>query len=235
MAGHSKWAQIKRKKAVADAKRGALFGKLARAISVAARGNPDPATNLRLKGEVERARAVNMPADSIDRAIRRVTEKESATLEEVTIEIVGPAGSAIIAQGITDNTNRTVHEVKQLATKHGARMAGEGSLLWMFRVTGIIRIPIAGQDEAALQLAAIDAGATDVSLIDGFLVVACEPADFERVRGALPAPASEATLELIPTTTTPLPSPADQEKLGALMDALDDLEDIQHVFTNADY
>ncbi len=135
MAGHSKWAQIKRKKAVADAQRGAVFGKLSRAISVAARGNPDPTTNLRLKGEVDRARAANMPADSIERAIRRVAEKDAAAFTEIQLEFIGPGGAAIVATGITDSTNRTLNEMRQLAVHHGIRMVGRGGASWAFRKT----------------------------------------------------------------------------------------------------
>lgn len=234
MAGHSKWAQIKRKKAVADAKKGAVFGKLARAISVAARGNPDPSTNLRLKSEVDRARAVNMPSDSIERAIRRVADRDAAALSEVTLELVGPGSAAIIVQAITDNSNRTVHEVKRVAADYGARMAGQGSLLWMFKASGVVRRELGGDDESALQLAAIDAGADDVSVDDGTLTATCSPQALERVRSAL-GPAAAASTELLPTTTTALPSPEDQRRLEELLDVLDDLDDVQAVYVNAEY
>ncbi len=141
MAGHSKWAQIKRKKAVADAQRGAVFGKLSRAISVAARGNPDPATNIRLKGEIDRARAVNMPADSIERAIRRVAEKDAAALAEIQLEFIGPGGVAVVATGITDSTNRTLNEIRQLAVHHGIRMVGRGGASWAFTNTPAGLVP----------------------------------------------------------------------------------------------
>lgn len=182
MSGHSKWSQIKHKKGIADAKKGALFGKLARAISVAARGNPDPTTNVRLKSEIDRARAVNMPSDNIERAIRRVSDKDTASLIEVQLELIGPGGVGIIATGITDNSNRTINEVKQVASKLGAHMAGQGSVAWMFK------------------------------------------------REATPE-----GVQFTPTTTIPLTDPADQQKLERLLEGLDELDDVQDLFTNAEY
>lgn len=135
MSGHSKWSQIKHKKALVDAKKGASFGKIARAISIAAKGNPDPATNLRLKGEIEKARAANMPNDNIERAIKRVGEKDAESLTDVQLEGIGPGGVAIIVRAITDNSNRTINELKQLLGKFGSRMTGPGSVAWMFTRT----------------------------------------------------------------------------------------------------
>lgn len=136
MSGHSKWSQIKHKKGAADAKKGIVFGKLARAITIAARGNPDPLQNLRLKAEIERARAANMPSDSIERAIRRVSEKESSSLEEILLQCIGPGGAAILIEAVTDNANRTILELKTLTTRLGGRMVGQGTLSWMFRRQG---------------------------------------------------------------------------------------------------
>jgi YebC/PmpR family DNA-binding regulatory protein len=178
MSGHSKWSQIKHKKGAADAKKGIAFGKLARAISVAARGNPDPTKNLRLKAEIDRARAVNMPNDSIQRAIQRVTDKASAALNEVQLEFIGTGGAAIIVSAITDNSNRTINELKQLATKPGARMVGQGSLLWMFQ---------------------------------------------------------KSSEGLVATVPAPIPNQDDQQKLEAFLNAIDDHDDVQEVFTNAEY
>jgi len=234
MAGHSKWAQIKRKKAVADAKRGAVFGKLARAISVAARGNPDPGTNLRLKSEIERAREVNMPSESIERAIRRVADRDAAAFSEVTLEFVGPGSAAVIVYAITDNSNRTVHEVKQVAATHGAKPAGQGSLLWMFRQAGVVRSDVAGRDAGLLQLAAIDAGADEVSVDDGVITATCAPSALESVRHAL-NPAATGSLELVPSSAVPVSSPVDQSRLQGLLEALDALDDVQSVYTNAAY
>lgn len=182
MAGHSKWAQIKRKKAVADAKKGAEFSKLARAIAVAARGNPDPEQNLRLKAEVERARAVNMPSESIQRAISRVSDRESAALQEVQVEFMGPANTGIIVWAITDNSNRTISELRQLAAGHGGKMVGQGSVLWMF------------------------------------------------TRRATPA-----GIEYEPTVPAPVADAAAIARLEQLLTALDEHDDVQNLWTNAEY
>ncbi len=133
MSGHSKWSQIKHKKALADSKKGKAFGKLAQAISMAARANPDPAKNLRLKGEIERARAVNMPNESIQRAIRRVSEKDASALVDIQLEFIGPENSAIIVSAITDNSNRTIGDLKKIAASFGVHMVGRGAVLWMFQ------------------------------------------------------------------------------------------------------
>lgn len=143
MSGHNKWAQIKHKKAITDAKKGAAFSKLVRAITLAARGNPDPATNIRLRGEVERARAVNMPNENIERAIKKVADKDSAALAELQVELIGPGGVAIIVHAITDSSNRTINELKQLVSKAGGRMVPPGSLQWMFQKTEHGLVPTA--------------------------------------------------------------------------------------------
>lgn len=142
MSGHSKWSQIKHKKGVADAKKGKVFGKMAQAIAVAARGNPDPATNVRLKGEIERARAANMPLENIQRAIRRVTDKDTAELKDIRVAFIGPGGAGILAHAITDNSNRTINELKQLAVRAGMRMADPHAVDWMFNVENPVRVPI---------------------------------------------------------------------------------------------
>ena len=232
MSGHSRWSQIKHKKALADAKKGAIFGKLARAISVAARGNPDPATNLRLKAEIDRAHAFNMPGENITRAISRVSDADAVALSEIQLELIGPGGAAILVLAITDNSNRTVNELRQLALKHDAHMASQGSLLWMFRRAGVIRLsPDAGEDA---QFAAIDAGADDVRDEDGGIIVTTKPEHLERVRSALGSAVVASGIEFIPTTQVPVNDPSVQRKLEALLDALDGHEDVQEVFTNAD-
>lgn len=141
MSGHNKWAQIKHKKAITDAKKGVAFGKLARAITVAARGNPDPATNVRLKAEVDRARAANMPIDNIERAIRRISDKDSNTLSDLQLELIGPGSIAIIAKAITDSSNRTINEIKQLCSRMGARLVNPGSVSWMFTISNGVYTP----------------------------------------------------------------------------------------------
>jgi YebC/PmpR family DNA-binding regulatory protein len=233
MSGHSKWSQIKHKKGIADAKKGATFGKISRAISIAARDNPDPSSNLRLKAEIERARAVNMPSDNIERAIKRVADKSAAALTEIQLELIGPGSAAIVVNAITDNSNRTINELKQIATRAGAHLAGQGAVSWMFKKAGIIRLRD-GADEA-LQLTAIDAGADDVQTDDGSVVVLTAPEKLQAVREALGDAVISASVELHPTTLTPVSDRQQQGQLEALLEALDEHDDVQDVFTNADY
>jgi len=233
MSGHSKWSQIKHKKGIADAKKGVAFGKIARAISIAARDNPDPSSNLRLKAEIERAHAVNMPGDNIERAIKRVTDKNASALVEIQLELIGPGGAAVVVNAITDNSNRTINELRQIATKAGAHLAGQGAALWMFKKSGVIRLR-EGADES-LQLSAIDAGADDVQVQDGSVVVTTTPEKIGVVRSALGDAVVSASIELLPTTWTPVTDPHQQQQLESLLELLDEHDDVQGVFTNADY
>ncbi|MCC6405040.1 MAG: YebC/PmpR family DNA-binding transcriptional regulator [Candidatus Yanofskybacteria bacterium] len=232
MSGHSKWSQIKHKKAIADAKKGKAFSKLSRAITVAARGNPDPTTNIRLKSEIERARAVNMPLENIERAIRRTTDT-SSTLDELTLEFIGPGNTGIVAQAITDSSNRTISELRQLAASHGGRMAGQGSVLWMFKKAGLIILKTAASPE--LQLAAIDAGADDVIEEDSSAVILTPPEKLDVVRRALGEDIIEsAELTLLPTTSVPVTSEHDQRSLDTLIASLEEHDDVQTVYSNRD-
>jgi YebC/PmpR family DNA-binding regulatory protein len=147
MSGHSKWSQIKHKKGIADAKKGKIFGKIAQAISVAARGNSDPTTNLRLKGEVERARAANMPSENIERAIRRVADKDAAELKDIRVAFIGPGGAGILVHAITDNSNRTINELKQLASKADIRMAEPNAVAWMFNPENPVKVPVPSPED----------------------------------------------------------------------------------------
>ncbi|MEK7194649.1 MAG: YebC/PmpR family DNA-binding transcriptional regulator [Patescibacteria group bacterium] len=155
MSGHSKWSQIKHKKAISDQKRSAIFGKLARLITIAAKGNPDPKTNMRLKAAIDQARAANMPLDNIDRAIQRITDKSQALLDEIRIEALGPGGTAIIISAITDNRNRTIAELRTLLSSHGAKVVAEGSLNWMLRAEPI-EIPVDFRKANLVLLEALD-------------------------------------------------------------------------------
>lgn len=141
MAGHNKWAQIKHKKAITDAKKGKVFGKLVRLISIAARSNPDPKSNPRLKSAIDNARAVNMPNDNIERAIKKVSDKDSTQLEELQLEALGPGGSALIITAISDNRNRTIGEIKTLLMKLDVKLVNQGSLAWMFVKNGMEWVP----------------------------------------------------------------------------------------------
>lgn len=231
MSGHSKWSQIKHKKAIADSKKGKAFGKLAQAISIAARANPDPAKNLRLKGEIERARAVNMPNESIERAIRRTTDKDAAALSEIQVELIGPASAAIIVSAITDNSNRTINDLKKLATTFDAHMAGQGAVSWMFKKTGIIELSSDTDEET--QLRAIDAGADDVVTDTGSVFVYTSPEVFQTVKDVLGSSIISSRLELIPSTPLEISDEHQKEKLIELLEAIDELDDVQDVVTNA--
>ncbi len=232
MSGHSKWSQIKHKKAIADSKKGKIFGKLAQAISIAARANPDPSTNLRLKGEIERARAVNMPNENIQRAIRRVTDKDAEALYEIQIEFIGPANTAFIVSAITNNSNRTINDLKKLAGTFGAHMAGQGAVMWMFHKAGYIHLPATTNE--AMQLSAIDAGADDVSVEQDEVLVTTTPENFEAVKASLGSIVMESEIELSPTTWITLEDSTTKEKVLAFLEAIDDHDDVQSVVTNAD-
>src|SRR5688572_31531993 len=188
MSGHSKWSTIKRQKGVTDAKRGALFTKVAREISVAARqGGGDPDANYRLRLAIEKARSVNMPADNIKRTIDKATGGgEAEQYEEIVYEGYGPGGVAVLVEAATDNRNRTAAEVRSLFTKSGGQLAGSGAVAWQFEPRGLITIPKSGQDPDEVALTAIDAGADDVDTsTDEVVEVYTTPAGLEEVRKAL--------------------------------------------------
>ena len=238
MAGHSKWANIRHKKAAQDAKRGKIFTKLAREITVAAReGGGDPESNPRLRAAIERARKFNMPKENIERAIKRGTgEIAGETFEEVTYEGYGPGGVAIIVKCLTDNRNRTAAEVRHAFSKHGGNLGTSGCVSWMFERKGVIVVPGDKYDEETVMLAALDAGADDVVLEDGKFIVYTQPSELETVRkGLLDAgiEVEEAKLDLIPTTTTRVEGET-ALKVLKLLEALEDLDDVQEVYSNFD-
>jgi len=238
MAGHSKWANIRHKKAAQDAKRGKIFTKLAREITVAAReGGGDPESNPRLRAAIERARKFNMPKENIERAIKRGTgEIAGETFEEVTYEGYGPGGVAIIVKCLTDNRNRTAAEVRHAFSKHGGNLGTSGCVSWMFERKGVITVPGENYDEETVMLAAIEAGAEDVVTEDGKFIVYTAPSDLEAVRkGLIDAgiEVEEAKLDLIPTTTTKVEGET-ALKVLKLLEALEDLDDVQEVYSNFD-
>ncbi|ADU97077.1 YebC/PmpR family DNA-binding transcriptional regulator [Thermovibrio ammonificans] len=238
MAGHSKWANIRHRKAAQDAKRGKIYTKLAREITVAAReGGGDPETNPRLRAAIERARKFNMPKENIERAIKRGTgEIAGEAYEEVTYEGYGPGGVAIIVKCLTDNRNRTASEVRHAFSKHGGNLGTSGCVSWMFERKGVITVPADKFDEETVMLAAIDAGADDVVREDDKFVIYTQPTELEAVRkGLLDAgiEVEEAKLDLIPTTTTRVEGETAQKVLKLLM-ALEDLDDVQEVYSNFD-
>jgi YebC/PmpR family DNA-binding regulatory protein len=238
MSGHSKWAQIKRQKGVNDARRGQLFTKLGREISVAARlGGGDPQANFRLRLAIQKARGMNMPMDTIERAIKRGTgEAASAQMEEVTYEGYGPRGTAFLIQVLTDNRNRTVAELRNVFERHGGHLGEAGSVAWLFDPKGLITLEATGRDPEELALLAIEVGAEDVSIADGSLEVYTEPQRLEEVRKALEASQvniTSAEIAMQPKTTVPLEDKAALQTLK-LLDKLDSLDDVQRVFFNAD-
>ncbi|MEA2548697.1 MAG: hypothetical protein QOE42_1295 [Chloroflexota bacterium] len=240
MSGHSKWSTIKRQKGVTDAKRGALFTKVAREISVAARqGGGDPDANYRLRLAVEKARSVNMPSDNIKRTIDKATGGgEADQFEEIVYEGYGPGGVAVLVEAATDNRNRTAAEVRSIFTKAGGQLAGSGAVAWQFEPRGLIEVTRdGGVDPDEVALAAIDAGAEDVDTDDpGSIEIYTAPADLERVRKALDGagvPVESAENTMVAKQTVELDSAKARQALR-LVELLEDLEDVQRVTANFD-
>jgi len=238
MSGHSKWSTIKRQKGANDAKRGALFTKLAREIITAARqGGPDTDANYRLRMAVDKARSNSMPADNIRRAIERATGggADAEQYEEITYEGLGPANVAVIVAAMTDNRNRTASEIRSAFNKAGG---GLSSVAWQFEQKGVISIPLNGRDPDEITLAAIDAGAADVGAPDaGSIIVTTEPADLESVRVALAVAgyeAESAELSMEPTTTVAVTDEKSAKAVLQFMERLEDLDDVQNVYANFD-
>lgn len=243
MSGHSKWSQIKRQKGVADAKRGQIFTKLGHELTVATKqgGGPDPETNFRLRLAIQRAKENNMPAENIQRAIRRASGEEGAgSLEEVTYEGYGPGGTAIIVQSVTDNRNRTVSEIRNAFSRAGGNLGESGSVAWQFENRGVITLTPNGKDPDEIVLLAIDAGAADVQTDEdeGSIEVYTEPQDLEAVRRALEdehkLKVESFELTMAPKTSVRL---EEKEALQALrlIDRLEELEDVQKVYFNGDF
>jgi YebC/PmpR family DNA-binding regulatory protein len=239
MSGHSKWSTIKRQKGANDAKRGALFTKVAREISVAARqGGGDPDANYRLRLAMDKARSVNMPADNIKRTIEKATGGGDAVqYEEIVYEGYGPGGVALLVEAQTDNRNRTAAEVRSIFTKAGGQLAGSGAVAWQFEPRGLIAVSRNGGDADEVALAAIDAGAADVDTEDAETIeIYTEPAQLETVRKALEkagikVETAEATM--IAKQTVGLDSARARQALR-LVELLEELEDVQRVTANFD-
>ena len=238
MSGHSKWSQIKRQKGVADIKRGVAFTKVTREIMLAAReGGGDPDANFRLRLAMDRARTVNMPRDTIQRAIDRATGSgDAAQLESVVYEGYGPGGVSIMVEAATDNRNRTASEVRAAFSRHNGKLGESGSVQWLFEQKGVIEIGTRGRDADELGLLAIDAGAEDVESDDGLLTVYTAPGAFERVKHALEAagvPSESAEISMRPTSTIHLEGDRARTVLR-LVEALEELDDVQRVHANFD-
>lgn len=238
MSGHSKWHSIKHQKGVADARRGQLFTKLTREIIVVAReGGGNPEMNFRLRLAVQKARDANMPADNIDRAIKKGTgELEGGSLSEVVLEGYGPSGTAILVNALTDNRNRTIQAVRSVFTRHGSSLGESGCVAWLFDSKGVITINADNIDADELALTAIDAGAEDVKVENGYVEVYTVPEEMEKVRAALEeneVSISSSELLMVPKTMIQLDDKAAMQALK-LMEKLEEIDDVQNVFSNAD-
>ena len=237
MAGHSKWAQIKRQKAVTDAKRGAVFTQLGNAIAVAAKGGSDPDMNFALRLAIDKAKAANMPVANIQRSIDRGSGKlGGAAIEEVTYEGYGPGGTAIIIECATDNKNRTYPEVRLAFSKNGGNMAEPGAVAFQFARKGIIRANFIGDDPDEAMLTAIDAGAEDAEVIENNeLLIYTDQKQLATTRDALKEAGfaiTEAELTYVPNNIVEITDPETARKVTNLVNALEDLDDVSAVHVN---
>lgn len=238
MSGHSKWSTIKHKKAAADAKRGKIFTRLIKEITVSARmGGGDPSANPRLRGAITEAKAVNMPKDSIERAIKKGTgELEGVNYEESTYEGYGPGGAAVYVESLSDNKNRAVSEIRHIFNKCGGNLGAAGCVAWMFDKKGYFVVPRASVEEERLMEAALEAGAQDVREDGENFEVITAPEDFEAIKAALEAAGiatSAAEVTMLPQNVTQLTG-KEAEQMVRMMDMLDNCDDVQNFYTNAD-
>jgi len=234
MSGHSKWSKIKRDKGANDAKRGAIFTRIGNQIAIAARGGTDPTMNSALAMAIEKAKAANMPNTNVQRAIDRVSDKNAAVLEEITYEGMGPGGVGIIIETATDNRNRTFPEVKNALTKNGGRVADAGSVMFQFARKGVIRVAASGEDAL---LTILDAGAEDAVEEDGEIVVYTDQKELAKVRSSLVEAGltvEDAELQYVAHNHIEISDEETARKVMKLFDALDDLDDVVNVHTNAD-
>lgn len=239
MSGHSKWATIRRKKGALDAKRGKLFTKLIKELTIAAReGGGDPSGNPRLRLAVDNAKAANMPADNIERAIKKATgELEGTTISELTYEGYGPGGIALLVEVATDNKNRTVAEVRHLFSRHSGNMGESGSVAWMFEKKGVISLPKQNKSEDDIMEIVLNAGAEDLHSEEEFFEIQTDLESFEPVRKALidkNLTVDNASLQWIAKNTISIAG-ENAEKMMKLIEALEDCDDVQNVFSNADF
>ena len=238
MSGHSKWSSIKHKKAATDARRGKIFSKLNKEIMVAARmGGSDPNANPRLRTAIQAAKGENMPKDNIERAIKKGTgDLEGVNYEESIYEGYGPGGAAVLVESLTDNKNRAVADIRHIFSKNGGNLGENGCVAWMFEKKGYILVESTAVDEDMLMETALEAGAEDVREDNGNFEVITATEDFETVKNAIGAaaiPTVDAEVTMLPQSNTNL-SGKEAEQMLRLMEMLDDCEDVQKVYTNAD-
>ncbi len=238
MSGHSKWSKIKRKKASADAKRGRLFTKLIREITVAARhGGGDPDANPRLRTAIDEARGLNMPNENIERAIKRGTgELEGQALEEVTYEAYGPHGVALLIEVVTDNRNRATSDIRHVLSRHNGSLGNQGSVAWQFHAQAVISVDAAKYEEDTIIALALEGGANDIKKEESSYQIIMSPENFTKVKDILQNNKVEIAageLTKVPQSTVPLDE-KQAEKVLKLYEALDELDDIQHIYANFD-
>ena len=239
MSGHSKWSTIKHKKAAQDAKRGKVFTKLIKEITVAARlGGGDPAANPRLRAAIDAAKAQNMPKNNIERAVKKGTgELEGVSYEEVTYEGYGPGGVAVLVETITDNRQRTVADVRHIFAKRGGNMGEPGSVAWIFEKKGLIIIDKAKVDEDTLMDVALDAGAEDIEDNGSEWEIETRPENLDAVKEAINSVGIEilsAEVSMVPSNTVAITEEKQAEQLMKLMNALEENDDVQNVYANFD-
>ncbi len=241
MSGHSKWSTIKHKKGAADAKRGQLFTRLSREIMVAARsGDPNPDMNFRLRLAVENARSSNMPKDNIQRAIERGAGigDSGTALDEITYEGYGPGGTGIIIQTLTDNKNRSATDVRTKLTRNGGTLAQSGAVAWNFETKGQIDVTVTDRDPEEVALEIVDAGAEDVDIEDNDISVTVQFDGFPQVQSAIEkiegVKVNNAEIAMVPTSTIELDRDKSRQAMR-LIDALEELDDVQKVFSNAEF
>lgn len=237
MSGHSHWAGIKYKKAANDAKRGKIWSKLARAIIVAAKGGGgDPSANLALRYAIDKAKAANMPKDTIEKAIKKGTgELGAVNFEEVLYEGYGPSGVAIMVDALTDNRNRTAPEIKKLFEKHGGSLGTSGCVNWMFSKRGLITVGIGDTNEEDLMEIALGAGADDMQTIGDVYEITCEPSAYEQLKNTLKEkdiPTQVAEISMVPQNTIAIAESQTAKKIISLMEAFEDHDDVQNTYAN---
>ncbi|MHC4119667.1 MAG: YebC/PmpR family DNA-binding transcriptional regulator [Planctomycetota bacterium] len=239
MAGHSHWAGIKHKKAIVDAKRGKAWSKIARMLIVAAKqGGGDPATNLSLRYAIDKAKAANMPKDTIEKAIKKGTgDLEGSSFEEVLYEGYGPSGVAIMVEALTDNRNRTGPEIKRIFEKHGGSLGTSGCVNWMFSKKGLITVDIEGTDEDQLMEIALNAGADDMEAAGEVFEITCDPSAYEQLKQALQEKeivTDVAEISMVPQNTVNIEDDQIARRVISLMEAFEDHDDVQNAYANFD-
>ncbi len=239
MSGHSKWSTIKHKKALTDAKRGKLFSKISRMISVAVREKgPSPDTNLPLRLALEKAKEANMPAENIQRAIKKYSAGAGDQLEEVQFEGYGPGGVALIIEAITDSRNRTSQEIRHILSSRGGNMASPGSVLWMFEKYGDITVNCAGRNREDIELAAIEAGAEDVRNEEDKIVILTKPEDVYRVKKYVEEKGviiEKAGFDYRPKNAVVITDASLKKQMEDLCEILDDYDDVQEIYSSAQF